>query len=365
MKVDGKSSGMFQAASLVIDRLAGRLEGAEDEKHAPGSPPQSTCTVISAVTELTPPEAAEISYEIPQDVPPRFDPFNRCLRLISDPCRTYRVAFKVPYSIPSYEKLPAIILYSVGQQGSPDEFGEGTFAWGPNGALMLDHKNISDIAIDPWLEPESVERIRFFRRFLQDGNPFFLWLEWIQEARRALTVDGDYALAVVLANTASEVFLDALLSLLLWDSGADPESAAGYFEEGKVTRRLKSNFPSLLGGNWSLDAPGPIASWFKQSFQLRHRVVHGGYRPTRAEAAKAVQLVYSLENYCYTRLADKRGIYPRATLMTLAKDGLQRRGLWKGAIKKFSEDASENGEHWGESFYHWRENLNTARESQT
>jgi len=42
-----------------------------------------------------------------------------------------------------------------------------------------------------------------------------------------------------------------------------------------------------------------------------------------------------MEKFVFDRLVLKRGKYPRATLMTVAQSGLERRGHWSGRRRRW------------------------------
>lgn len=64
--------------------------------------------------------------------------------------------------------------------------------------------------------------------------------ERVLDGRRALDTDGDHAAAVVLFQTSSEVLLNKVLTLLLWEEKVFPVTAAGDFYEGQVVKRLQT-----------------------------------------------------------------------------------------------------------------------------
>ncbi|MFH9075296.1 hypothetical protein [Streptomyces alboflavus] len=225
---------------------------------------------------------------------------------------------------------------------------------------MLDHANISDFPAGDELEAEHAGRIEYCMNMLDQGNPFFLWKERFVEARTALYRDGKYGAAVTLSNTASEVLLDGLLSLLYWESGKNPEEVADVFAEGRLARRVKSNFSELLGGNWALDGAGPVANWFHTCYRLRHRVVHGGYSPTRLEAQTAIDATFSLSIYSCDRLAAKKKKFPRAALMVIAEEGLRKRGKWCHFMRDFVRDVAPVEPSWQDASHAWRSEMYDA-----
>jgi hypothetical protein len=360
----GRTSGSMAAVLEVIDRLPDLPEGdrvREDSTKVPKV--DVSYTVIDAVTSFDSPD------ELPdgdgaRDWPPRSDAFNRCLRFVNDLARAYRVTTQTSYGLPTYERIPHPIL-GFTADAERVEFDEGGLvgvlvglpegAWrGPN-LMLLEHYNTPDDHLGPMIDDSRVGEFNFWMTQVRYGNPLMQAHEAQLDARRALQVVGDYSAAVVLAQTASEILLDGVMALILWEMGSTPEDAALRFEEGKITRRVKTDFPSLLGGNWKLDGSAPAARWFHRSVRVRHRIVHGGYRPARLEAVDALNALRDLQTHTFDRLAARRDKYPRATLMTVAQSGLVARGLWHGKIKQFVEQVAPTEPYWTHSYAEWRD----------
>jgi hypothetical protein len=150
--------------------------------------------------------------------------------------------------------------------------------------------------------------------------------------------------------------LDAILALLMWEEGVAVEDAVPLFEEGKVLRRLKQELQPRLKGQWSTET-GAVGVWFRSAYQLRHRVVHGGYSPAPAEAATALEAGLGLQHFVMDRIAERRTTYFRAALMTVAEEGLRRRDLWSGQIKRFAEEVAPTESSWRDSFTSWYREL--------
>ena len=372
----GRTRGSYEAIAEVVSRLPHLLRSTTlpelHEAEAPREFPGFPYSVVVAVTQMASPDShGQDCAESPADLRPRQDAFNRCLRLVGDLARAYRIASGVQYGMPSYERLGAFVQFytasarrvpmsPAGTAGQADFFRvEGPFN-GPS-VMLLDHLNTPDIVAGPVIEGETKEKFNHWMRLLRIGSPMFTWRERLIEADRALNIHGEYAQGVVLAQTAAEVFLDTLLTLMLWEEGADAEQAALLFDDGRLARRIKSEWGPRLGGNWALDGDGPVANWFQKTAQLRNRVVHGGYQPTRAEALAAFKAVYPLETFAYNRLAQRRAKYPRSVLLTIGDQGLRRRGLWSGTIKTFAEKQGPAEANWEVAFKGFRDKLVRAR----
>ncbi|SDS85397.1 hypothetical protein SAMN04488570_2865 [Nocardioides scoriae] len=65
---------------------------------------------------------------------------------------------------------------------------------------------------------------------------------------------------------------------------------------------------------------------------MRNRVIHRGYRPAEDEAEAAIAATERLETPVMDRLSAKSDTYPRAALMLVGKEGLERRDMF-GAAK--------------------------------
>jgi hypothetical protein len=195
----------------------------------------------------------------------------------------------------------------------------------------------------------------------RSGSPFATWRERYVDAVGALQTRGDTVASVLAGQTASEVLLDGMLSLLMWEEGVEPEVAAQAFEEGQAVTRMSREMPARLKGVWTTTGSGSVAQWFEDSYKLRHRVVHGGYTPSRIEAEAALGACSRLRTHLLDRLSARRNAYMRATLMTVGEPGLLRRGLWAGKIREFAEGPAQSEPNWRESFHGWHIKFVEAR----
>ena len=89
--------------------------------------------------------------------------------------------------------------------------------------------------------------------------------------------------------------------------------------------------------------------------------MHAGYEPTRGEADTALAAVYDLEKFLFNRLAEKRTTYPRSTLMTLGKSGLERRSKWTKQIREFEATIAPKEANWFLSFKAYRAEVADGR----
>lgn len=162
-------------------------------------------------------------------------------------------------------------------------------------------------------------------------------------------------------QTALEVLFDGLLSLLLWEEGRQPEAVAQDIFGEPLHKRIRTQFPPRLGGNWNTKGSGVIGRWAQVVVPLRNRVVHAGARCGRKEAKEALDIMGDVDAFVRQRLADRRNKYMRTSLMFLGQPGLERLGVWSGKIKQFAEQEKEP--RWDHSFKQWQESVLSARQS--
>ncbi|MFE0084060.1 hypothetical protein, partial [[Kitasatospora] papulosa] len=194
---------------------------------------------------------------------------------------------------------------------------------------------------------------------LWNGSPLELVMGRATEADQLLRQQGDYANAVIHSAMSSEILLDSLLGLMLWEeqiASEDFDKAVEVFDESKrggLASRVRREYSPRLGGNWNPEVHGPVRQWSKDLAYLRGRVVHRGYRPTKAEAVTALEASDKLLEFAKSRLALKARVYPRTSLMILGEPGLRRIGGWK-AVSKFLESNEEHPLSWFSSYSKWR-----------
>lgn len=358
-QTDVQGGRMEAATKALLDVMAtapalpDRSDGAN---FAPGL--QVQFTVIDAVTVADSPDAIPAEdADHPRRWTPRSDALTRCVAATERVLRAHRQATESTYGLLSYVRLisPVLSFTAPGTRemltvdGVTHVFTKPVGEWSGPSLVMLDHTNLADPFMGKEWDQEVAARFDFWLREQERGNPLNLWRERYIEANRAVTVTGDLAQAVLLTNTSSEVLLDVILALLHWEDQVSVHDAAPTFEQGKTLRRITTAFPSRLRGNWSTKS-GVVGDWYNSAYRLRHRIIHGGYTPTATEAHTAFDSATALQGFIWGRIAASRTRYPRAALMTLGISGLEKRGLWSGQIRKFSETVAPTEPSWANAF---------------
>lgn len=355
----GRTAAAAEAVAAVTATAQG-LPPSSKSSHSFGI--RSEWTVVEAVTTKNSPDPIpQEDLASPSHWTPRTELFARCLYATRDVVKAYRQTFLVPCAIPSYVRTPSPVLaYTAEGTQTTVATADGPVVvirpaqetWDGPQLAILDHANLPDPVRMTEFDNDDWDTYLHWFEHQTVGNPLILWRErWI-EARRAHWLLGEEGQAVILANTSCEVLLDVILALLMWEEGNDVADAAAVFDEGRTLKRVKAEFAKRLKGQWSTDT-GAVGTWHDNAYRLRHRVVHGGYSPTVAEGALALQAVEDLHQFVFDRIAARRTEYRRSALLTLGRDGLQRRGMWSGQIKRFAEEEAPHEENWMESFSDW------------
>lgn len=351
----GRATSAVQALTEVLAASPGLPTPPDTQQELDGT---VEFTVVEAVTPAESPDSIpEADEHFPARWGPRADSFARCVVLTDRVLRAYRQATESLFGPVAYVRVlsPVMVFQADGVRESTWIDGVLHIMTRPLGdwrggtVMLLDHTNFADPFRDAQFTADIQMRFEHWLFEDQRGNPLGLWRERIVEARRALHVTGEHAQAVLLANTSAEVMLDVVLALLLWEEGLQPSDLTATFEEGKVLRRVTSEFPKRLKGTWNTSS-GPMGEWYQSAYRLRHRVVHAGYRPTPGEADAAINAVFGLQRLVMDRIATQRTVYLRSALMTLGQEGLASRGLWSGKIRAFAENDAPKEPNWRDSF---------------
>lgn len=167
-----------------------------------------------------------------------------------------------------------------------------TLAYG----LFLLHANTS--YAKPVLNHETLDQVAWFVEVIEQGlNPFILPEEMALMADRELQ-GGCYREAVIYAQSSVEVFLSTLLTKILEIEGKSSDAIEHLLQEVSFSKRLRCEYHPRLGGSWDVNnATSPLGAWYVNTYQLRNRVVHGGYAPTQNAAKEAVDAASALRSH--------------------------------------------------------------------
>jgi hypothetical protein len=310
------------------------VPGEEIDALIESGPPRDYQTIVEAVTPL-------VEVEGPLD--PVSAAFDRCVDRLAQLASSYRRAAHQPIARITRERLPLSVYYVTYEMGHP----KANWSHG----LFLAHMSAPEVLVLPPATPEQVEDIKRHLAASLQQHPLTPYVDRVVDAEHALR-QGDTANAVVLAQVGAEIFLDAVLGLLVWEEGASPKEGAEREFASDLTPRVRNSFAPRLGGDWNLKGAGPVGDWKRKLYELRGRVIHGGYEPSRDETRQAFDSLAALEEFCKTRVLEKRNRFPRTALIVLGPDGLVRRAGWGRRIREFAEQNQDN--NWLENYNTWR-----------
>jgi hypothetical protein len=279
------------------------------------------------------------------------DAFEVCLGKLSDVVEAYRIESHHPVRRITRQRLPFLTLYRTRTLEDPIKWDEGP-------SVMLLHMNVPYVPDE--LSADRIQNVALHLSISLQGHPLMLSSVHATQAQVALEREGDYAEALVQTQIAGEILLDGILTLTLWEEGTTPEDGAALFEEG-LRKRIRTHYASRLGGDWNPATSAPLSDWLSKVAYVRGRVVHAGYRPSLDEAVEARRAGEGLLDFIKTRLIEVRTRYPRSTLMTLGRPGLERRGAWSGQIRRFAELQASQEPDWLASYGAWRDRFEQAR----
>lgn len=228
-----------------------------------------------------------------------------------------------------------------------------------------------DLEVD--FTDEKIADLEYALDSMRNGNQILASKDRLVASNAALYTFGDLSGAALEAATASEMFLDTVLTLLRWEkevikqgesdlSNISPdETTINLFSTGNsLTKRIKSEYTNFLGGEpWSLD-DGIIGTWHRDCYLLRHRVIHGGYFPTFKESADSYDAVLGLFAFVLDEICKNKTKYPRTTWLLLGKRGLEKRSSHSHRYKEIFSRIVDAESNWNYSYSNYRKLLSDS-----
>ncbi|RBY92673.1 hypothetical protein [Blastococcus sp. TF02A-30] len=281
----------------------------------------------------------------------RADPLTRCIEVVTDFHRAYRVATRSHVPELTYERLhPAVLWFRrpVDAEGAAPE---------PAGLLMLENRNFAMPEMTP-LGDGVLWQIAQYNARGAAGDPFAAYAERRLEAEIEVWTNGRPREGVVQCGIAAEVLLGALLGMAMWEehlSGALTVEEAADVLSLDVTPRIKSQYEKRFGGKWRF-TENPIRRWHTDIAEPRNRAVHAGVKPGDDQATAALEALLALERYVGDRLAASWKTYPRTAWLFLGSAGFRKRGKKKlQAVEAWiASQGSNNFAAWVRDYQGWR-----------
>lgn len=374
-QVTGGRNQSLRAADAVMNIAGIQSNPSSQALESPTAELVETWTVVEAMT--------------PQQIAPTAEPdgptyarhwtedsIMRVVFALQHLARAERLRSVRTNSIPTYEQVmsPVHAQSAAGQlilqTDASDSRALATIPpadWGAPQLVWLEHSNLAVDSVQ--VRPDFDQWDPVMHQWLVHLElklPGALWRERILDARQQLNVEGRYDLAIILFATATEVLLDGLLQMLWWekslqDSETTAATVAADFDRTRDSLDRTNRFLiPLVGGNWA-SPDGPLQTWRRQTYALRHQCVHGGYYPTASEAIAASAASDKIATFLFDRIGARRRSFPRTCIMALGQSGLESRNQWDGILRRFSQQEAQHEGNWALSLKAFRDNVNALR----
>ncbi|MEU9537507.1 hypothetical protein [Streptomyces mirabilis] len=342
------------AGDMHLDALSQvAVEIAGGEPFVPAEEPESEIDSYRTVVEMVTAQNADV-WAVDEQAAV-CEALNRCFDVLSDVSAMARLVKHWGHPIATKEQVAAALWF-----GRP--LTSLSYKTGIGGMLMLTPPRgpVKEV-----FEESEMNRLMAHLKRVWGGSPIELAMDRSLEARTFMRRDGDYGNAVIHAALASEIVLDSVLALLLWEEQLQVPSidaALNVFDEsrGGLATRVRREYAPRLGGIWDPGKRGALQDWARDLANLRGRVVHRGYRPTEAEAVVALSASEALLDFIKGRLAIKARSYPRTALLVLGEPGLRRLGGWKAA-EAYLKASQDHPDDWFREYAAWRSKVDAAR----
>ncbi|WP_343003302.1 hypothetical protein [Clostridium sp. 2218st1_F5_2218SCRN_220325] len=175
------------------------------------------------------------------------------------------------------------------------------------GIFMLNHN------IEVYDEIISLEKTKEILQFYHNAvftgeNPFVTSEELMLGATRQRKL-GFSKESIMLAQSSVESFLRTLYKEFLIIEENNEREIEDKIDNTPFISIVKKEMHSRLGGNWNINAYGDVGNWYRDTYELRNKVSHGGYTPSLEEARLAVQRAKQLRIYVLGLLKNKGDKY--------------------------------------------------------
>ncbi|WP_431938643.1 hypothetical protein [Nocardia grenadensis] len=277
------------------------------------------------------------------------DPLTRCLNEVLKWHRAYRIISELPVEELTYAKLfPLVPSFRRSLEGTVIE---------PDGLITLASDNFKFGSWSEFIGQVDTPTLTVALARVGLGDPLTSFAERRVDARHALLKEGNFAGAVIQFAIACEVLLDSLLGMTLWEAGTNEADAAVIFSM-EIAPRIRTQYAHRLGGNWQLGS-GALGDWDANVAALRNRVVHAGYRPTRAEAFRASESFDALTQFVADRVCEKFRVYPKTSWLILGQRGFETRSRYSRPVKEWISAQPTNAVlDWIREYTEWRDRVN-------
>ncbi|MFB6800464.1 hypothetical protein ACFCVU_04470 [Peribacillus butanolivorans] len=146
------------------------------------------------------------------------------------------------------------------------------------------------------------EIVQFTNVIKDQINPFILSEELMMSARRNIQL-GFYKETIINAQTSIETLLRTLYMELLKIEGIPVEEIEKKQKVVGFITMVKKEFSTRIGGSWDVtNTRKEVGNWHENCYELRNRIIHGGYQPDYSETIMGIHSAQKLREYVVERL---------------------------------------------------------------
>jgi len=264
--------------------------------------------------------------------------FYRCLTVINRLIRAYSIVSNNSYvTVVSKERLDPMIGFLV-----IDENGSAAGL-----SVMNLHFNLPSPGHR--LLPDR-EALVYEEMDLQaKRHPFVKPREWLERARYAGRVWGDYDDAIMKLEIAAETLLHAAVLVAMVDEGqASTEIARALDRERGYRYFVTHVVPQHVGGSWDVTKLGAaVESYWTKLYKRRNAIVHRGIPMTVMDLDEAEQGHDHVMNHLIACLLKRPRRLPRTIVALLGEPGLKKRNkLNRFFLERLEAFATEPAPFW-------------------
>lgn len=175
--------------------------------------------------------------------------------------------------------------------------------------LFILHYNVGERSVTPITQQELEETVRYVSIIDRNINPFIWGEKYIHNAKRCLN-KGEYNEAIISIQTSIEIFVTQMLQSLWLSDGLSMNEIEGKLEEIPFMSMIKKELHGLLGGNWNKDDDRTeVGQWYKHTYLVRNRIIHGGNQASVDDARVAIKNGLSFQKFVVDRLIVNKNKY--------------------------------------------------------
>lgn len=131
--------------------------------------------------------------------------------------------------------------------------------------------------------------------------------------------------AIMLTQASVESFLRTLYKQLLVEENTPQNEIDEKIKNIPFMSIIKKELSCRIGGNWNVESYSAVGNWYRNTYEVRNRVAHGGLNPNMNQVQSAIDAANQLRAYTLQQLKSKSKKYSNI-LIYLDKNKKYNRG---------------------------------------